>query len=400
VRHEPGNAADRAGLALEIEGRDVAFGGGVELENPRDAEAAGEVRPHVGAQAIAAAQPDPVSGLVGTHRAIRQIPAQLADVEEQRAVPGNDVVPEFARGEFLADDDRPAADQHRARRHHAAVGVIHRQRVVHAVAGPRIHHAGKTVARQHQPVVIDVRGLGQAGGAGGVDVERPILDGEGGALGTRKLLRRAIRDGVVDAGKLAVGPVRPDFGVGRQLGARRQKRRQELGGDDDVLGLDDVDAMRERGSGKIGVDERHHAAGAGDAEPDRHVFGAVGHQQADGVALGEAVCARPARVAVGALGKLAIAQVLAGRKQGRRVAEFLRELLDHDGENPGRMLGDRRRHPERPQGAPEEGDVALQPLDQPHAFPPMPAHVSERRSAGHYRGGPIAWQARLESVAS
>src|SRR3984893_3082329 len=41
VRDEPGNAADRAGLALEIEGRDVAFGRRIELENLRDAEAAG-----------------------------------------------------------------------------------------------------------------------------------------------------------------------------------------------------------------------------------------------------------------------------------------------------------------------------------------------------------------------
>ncbi len=130
------------------------------------------------------------------------------------------------------------------------------------------------------------------------------------------------------------------------------------------------------------------------AEPDRHVFGAVRHQQANGLALGEAVCARPARIAVGALGKLAVAQVLAGRKQGRRVAEFLRELLDHDGEYPGRMLGDRRRHPERAQGAPEEGDVALQSRDQPHAFP--------RQAVGACFGAPFgrALSGRADSVAS
>src|SRR5262249_35538894 len=47
MRHEPRDAADRAGLALEIEGRHVAFGRGIELENPRDVEATDEFRPHV-----------------------------------------------------------------------------------------------------------------------------------------------------------------------------------------------------------------------------------------------------------------------------------------------------------------------------------------------------------------
>ena len=124
--------------------------------------------------------------------------------------------------------------------------------------------------------------------------------------------------------------------------------------------------MRERRPGEIGVEQRHYAAGARDAEPDRHVFGAVRHQQANGLALGEALAAGPAGVAVGALAELAIAQPLASREQRRRVAEFLREFLDHDGEDPGRILGDRRRHPERAQNAPQVRDVALEPLDQAH----------------------------------
>ena len=45
-----------------------------------------------------------------------------------------------------------------------------------------------------------------------------------------------------------------------------------------------------------------------DAEPDRHIFRPVRHHQADGLAFGEILIERPARVAVGALGKRAIGQ--------------------------------------------------------------------------------------------
>ena len=122
----------------------------------------------------------------GCGRRVDQVAAQLADILEQRAVPAHDVVPEFARGEFLADHDRAAVDQQRAGRDHAAGGVIHRQAIVHAVGGAGVHHAREGVARQHQPVVIDVGGLGQAGGAGRVDVERAILDREPAALRVRQ----------------------------------------------------------------------------------------------------------------------------------------------------------------------------------------------------------------------
>ena len=65
VRDEPRHAADRARLALEIEHGHVAFGRAVEFQDVRDAEARLELLPHVGAQAVAAGEPQVVPGLVG-----------------------------------------------------------------------------------------------------------------------------------------------------------------------------------------------------------------------------------------------------------------------------------------------------------------------------------------------
>ena len=69
-----------------------------------------------------------------------------------------------------------------------------------------------------------------------------------------------------------------------------------------------VDAMRQRRARQIGVDQRHHAADAGDAQPDRQIFRPVGHQQRDHIALVDALRQRPARIAVGAGGKLGMAE--------------------------------------------------------------------------------------------
>ena len=63
VRQEPRDAANRAGLALEVEHRDVALGRRVELEDVRDPEPLLEMLPHVGPQAVAAGKPQPMRGL-------------------------------------------------------------------------------------------------------------------------------------------------------------------------------------------------------------------------------------------------------------------------------------------------------------------------------------------------
>ncbi len=181
----PGQAADGAGLALEIEHQHVAFGRRIEFEDQRNAKAGLEFFPDVGTQAVAAGEPQLVLGLVRLRRRIDQIAAQLADILHHRAIVVDDVVPEIAHREALADIDRSAGDQQRADRAEAAGGVIHRQAHIIAVRGARAHHAGKAETGEHDAVMIDVRRLRQAGGAGGVDVKRVVLDGERRALALR-----------------------------------------------------------------------------------------------------------------------------------------------------------------------------------------------------------------------
>src|SRR3989475_9865120 len=70
---------------------------------------------------------------------------------------------------------------------------------------------------------------------------------------------------------------------------------------------------------QIGIEQRHHGADAGDAEPDRHVLRPVRHEQADRFALGETLLQRPAGIPVRALGERSIGQALAVGEEGLRL---------------------------------------------------------------------------------
>ena len=75
MREKPGDAADGAFLALEIEQIHVAFGGAVELDDLRDLEPPLELRPHVGPQAIAAGEPQAMRVLLGMCRRVDEVAA-------------------------------------------------------------------------------------------------------------------------------------------------------------------------------------------------------------------------------------------------------------------------------------------------------------------------------------
>ena len=70
----------------------------------------------------------------------------------------------------------------------------------------------------------------------------------------------------------------------------------ELRGDDEVFRRSSLNAVRERLPGEVGVEQCDDSADAGDTQPDSQILGAVGHQQADHIALGHALCERPAGV--------------------------------------------------------------------------------------------------------
>ena len=193
------NAADRADLSFHIVKRHVAFGRRVELEDARNDKAVLKLLPDVGLQTVAAAKPQAMGAFVGMRGRVDQITAQLADILEDRAVAGEDVIPEVPHGESVADQHRAAAHQQRAGRDHAADAVKERQAVVHAVVGCGIYQPGEPKTPLQQPPVADVRGFRQPGRARGVDQERAIGDRHRAAFGQCRRIGRVVRDRVIDA---------------------------------------------------------------------------------------------------------------------------------------------------------------------------------------------------------
>src|SRR5580692_8706744 len=139
------NVADGTALSLHVEQRNVAFGGGVELEDLRNAEAVFEGIPNVGSQPIPARQADLMLPFIRRWASLQQVPAEFADVLKQRALPADDLVPEVTGGKLFADNDRAASNKHGTYRLYAAYAVIHGKAIVHSVDGPDIHHAGEPV---------------------------------------------------------------------------------------------------------------------------------------------------------------------------------------------------------------------------------------------------------------
>src|SRR6267143_128470 len=343
------NPADGAGLSLDVDQRDIAFGRRVELQDPWNAEAALEGVPHLEPQPIAAADPEPVLPLPRVRRAVHEVPTHLADVLEEGAIPLDDGVPEAARREALPEDNGPAGHQRRPGGHHAADAVVHRQAVVHPIAWARVHHTGEPIAPLHQPKMAHLRGFGQPGRARGIDVERRTVDGRPTALGLAQRLGWLSLDVAIDARELvAAGAVNPDLDRLLAVEQRSAQRLDELRGRDDVLGGDDIDAVGERGTGHVRIEQRNDPAYPRDPKPDRHVLGPVRHEQTYHVALVEALAEGQASISVRPLRELAIAQALVVGEERRRRIELLGELLDHSRENTTRTLRDRRRQLERP----------------------------------------------------
>ncbi len=177
-----------------------------------------------------------------------------------------------------------------------------------------------------------------------------VVDRHRPAFGAVKLCGRMAFEIEVEPREVRAGlAVRPKGGTKRQMRQRAGESAGQLRRDDHLPGRRDLDAMRERAAGQIGVEQRHDAPDARDSEPRRHVVGAVRHEQAHGVALGETLRERPARIAVRPRGEPAIAQGFAIGQQRGRVAMGLGEIVDDGRERAGRMGGDRRRHFERAQ---------------------------------------------------
>jgi hypothetical protein len=346
ARGEEGrNAADRADLAFYIVERHIAFGRRVEFQDARNDKAVLKSLPDVGLQPVAAAKSQAMGAFVGMLGRVDQITAQLADILKDRAVAGEDLVPEVPHRKPVADQNRAAAHQQRAGRDHAADAVIERQAVMHPVVGRGVHEAGEPKTPLQQPPVADLRGFRQTGRAGGVDQERAVGDRHRAAFGQRQRLGRVALDRAIDALKAtAAFAVQPNLRAAHELRGCALELHGAFGGDDQMFRRDDVDAMGERMPAQLGIDQRNDDARAGEAEPDRQIFRPVRHHQADCFALGQPLIERPMCETVSARDERAIGQALAADccDQRGRVALRLPELRDHVIEQPLRTGSDRR----------------------------------------------------------
>ena len=146
-----------------------------------------------------------------------------------------------------------------------------------------------------------------------------------------------------DTRKVAVRAVHPHPGIHCQARLRAVQNREQFGRDDYVDRPRDVDAMSQRRTDEVCIEERDGSPDASDAEPDSKIIGAIAHQQSDNVAFADPASDCPARIAVCALSEFAIAQALACRKQRRCPALTFGDLIDNGRENARRLPSNRRR---------------------------------------------------------
>ncbi|MGY4482963.1 hypothetical protein ACVWWR_002154 [Bradyrhizobium sp. LM3.2] len=82
MREQRRNAADRAGLTLDVKQREIAFGRRVEFEDAGDCKTGLESFPDVAAQAVATDKTKAMPVLVFGRRRLQKVAAELADILE------------------------------------------------------------------------------------------------------------------------------------------------------------------------------------------------------------------------------------------------------------------------------------------------------------------------------
>ncbi len=227
VPQEGRDPADRAGFAFEIDQRKAALAGGIEFQDLRNGEALLECGPNLGAQSVAAADPQAMPSLGGRRRLVEEITTELTDILKQRAIEADDVVPELARGKPRPQHHRSATCQQRADRHDAADAVVHRQAIVHAIVRLHVHQAGEPEAPGQDPTMADIGRLGQPGGARGVDAECAIGDIDGAPFRCREWRSAELRDRGVDPRSVCCRAAM-DPEQKRELAARPARLRRRI----------------------------------------------------------------------------------------------------------------------------------------------------------------------------
>ena len=172
------DAADRTWLALDIEERKVSLRGRVEFNDLRNCETVLKRFPDIAAKAVAASQSQAAMPFATPGRRIQEIAAEFADILNLGAIPAADIAPKAARGEFFGDDGGTAGNQRCHHRHNAPDTVVERQTVIHAIFRRISKQPLEPQGPDQKSAMADTRRLGQTGGAGCVDQQSGIVDGD------------------------------------------------------------------------------------------------------------------------------------------------------------------------------------------------------------------------------
>ena len=141
--------------------------------------------------------------------------------------------------------------------------------------------------------------------------------------------------------------VRPAFDTGSKSRQHGREGVDKFRSDNDMLRRYNVDRVRQRVAGKIGVEQRNDPADPRYPEPDGHVFRAIWHEQTDYVAGRETLPQRPTRILIRSLRESAIRQAVPVGKQSWRRTKSVSQRFDENRERDGSVSGNGRCHFER-----------------------------------------------------
>ena len=346
-----------------------------------------------GRKPVAAGEPDPMLALARMRRRLHQIAAELADILEQRAVEARRRRPRIAAR-------RTSPGSAPSRRSPAALRSPRCRRRCDTSAGN--HTSGRsgaypscrrTMAPLQQALMADIGGLGQPGGAGRVDVERPILDGDRAQLGRRSAARRIgarWRGRCAESASASAGPAQrhaPRCGADSpRRGARSRTAPSSSAATMMCLGATMLMQWASAAPVRLVLRSATMPPIRRHAEPDRQIFGPVRHHEADRIALAP----RPARAPSAHSGWRARRAPGRSGSRGRKAAPGHRRRLPPSssikaGSVRARMGGDRCRGRQCAQPGLGGGIAASASVPS--------VRVRARSWRGPLPGLPVSWQA-------
>ena len=317
--------------------------------------------------------------LVRAGRRVQKPAAKLADIGEHGGVIFVDVVPEFGEREFPLQDHRAADHEGQSHRADPAGGVIERQRVIDAVAGFGIQRADKARHHEQHAHMAEIRRLGQAGGAGGIDIEGPVLGGD--ARACRPVHRCLRKRGQRRIQILHIGICAALDPLARRSGKKWQRlcgMGRQLGTGDQMPGPGNFDGMGQGLAALIGVDQRHRQAGLQQPQPAAKEIRAVLHEQRHAIALFQSLGDRPMSIGIGAGIERAIVHRLVEIIDGGRLGRGAGLGLDNIDDGAFAVRLDARQQPQGAQDMAEIDKFAADRGGETHAFLPGPSLCAPR----------------------